>query len=84
MAHLVTFNINSKVALSKDVVFEISEDGKKLGELLISKGNIEWKPKNKAISRHRLGWKEFAKVMIAEGKLVRVAPQKRKPRKSKV
>lgn len=71
MAHTVTFDIQTKVALSKDVKFEIRNDDGKLGELLISKGNIEWKAANKQVKKHRLTWEKFAALMEQEGRQVR-------------
>lgn len=71
MAHKVTFDIQTKVALSKDVKFEIRNDWGKLGELLISKGNIEWKAANKQVKKHRLTWEKFAQMMEQHGHPVR-------------
>lgn len=71
MAHTVTFDIQTKVALSKDVKFEIRNDEGKLGELLISKGNIEWKAANKQVKKHRLTWEKFAVLMEQEGQPVK-------------
>ena len=71
MAHTVTFDIQTKVALAKDVKFEIRNDQGKLGELLISKGNIEWKAANKQVKKHRLSWEKFAFLMEQEGQPVK-------------
>ena len=44
MAHEVVMDIATKFVLHKDVSVEVKKDGKKLGTVLISKGNIEWVP----------------------------------------
>lgn len=65
--HDVSFEIPQKFVLSKDVKFEIKTNGSKLGELLISKGNIEWVPASNSVNKHRLSWEKFAKLMESEG-----------------
>lgn len=77
MAHDIYFTIPQKVALSKDVEFEVVSKAKKLGTLLISKGNVEWVPVNNKINKHRLSWEKFAKVMVANGREVKIS--KRQP-----
>jgi hypothetical protein len=52
--HDISFDIHQKFVLSGDVVFEVKSDGKKLGPLLISKGNIEWVPTNNSVKKRRL------------------------------
>ena len=69
-AHQVVLSIPEKFILSKDVEFEIKSDGHKLGSLLISKGNIEWKPANASKRHHRLTWEKFAEFM-EEKKIVK-------------
>ena len=45
MVHTVKMEVPKvKSVLNKDVIFEISNSAGKLGELHISKGNIEWLP----------------------------------------
>ena len=46
----------------KDAYFEIYEDGKKLGTITISKGSIEWYPKN-AKQPYEFSWGEFDKMI---------------------
>ena len=69
--HSVSFEVPAKFVLSKDVEFEIKSDGVKLGTLLISKGNIEWRPTGKVVKKHQLTWEKFAGLMEAEGKVVK-------------
>ena len=48
--------------MNADVEFVIKENGRKLGELHISKGNIQWFPNNGRIAR-KIKWSKFAKIM---------------------
>lgn len=68
MAHEVSINLHQKIVLSKDVEVEVRADDAKLGTILISKGNIEWVPAGNSVNKHRLTWKQFAKLMEGEGK----------------
>ncbi|GAB3189116.1 hypothetical protein [Hydrogenophaga aquatica] len=65
--HDVTVAIPQKLVLSKDVEFEVKSDGKLLGNLLISKGNIEWRPAKASVNKLRLSWERFAALMSEEG-----------------
>lgn len=80
MAHEVTLDIATKFVLHKDVKLEVKSGGKKLGTLLISKGNIEWLPSGAHVNKKRLTWNAFAKLMTGEGKPAKV--KKRAPGKT--
>lgn len=69
--HDVSFEIPAKFALAKDVVFDIKSDGAKLGTLLISKGNVEWKPAKAVSTKYRMSWEKFAALMESSGRLVK-------------
>ena len=71
MAHEVTMDVSSKFVLHKDVSVEIKKDGKKLGTVLISKGNIEWVPSGNSVNKKRLSWSKFAELMEQEGRNVK-------------
>lgn len=71
MAHEVTMDISTKFVLHKDVEIEVKKDGKKLGTVLISKGNIEWMPANNSVNKKRLSWTKFAELMCEQGRDVR-------------
>ncbi|VVE80367.1 hypothetical protein [Pandoraea sputorum] len=73
MAHEVTLDIATKFILHKDVKIEVKTSEGKLGELLVSKGNIEWVPAGNSVNKRRLSWTRFAKLMELEGKPVRVS-----------
>ena len=69
--HAVSFEIPAKLALAKDIVFDIRSDGSKLGALLISKGNVEWKPAKSVTTKYRISWEKFAAIMEEHGRQVR-------------
>lgn len=73
MAHEVTVDIATRFVLHKDVEVEVRQDGAKLGTLLISKGNIEWRPSGHSVTKHRMSWAKFASFMELEGKVVKQA-----------
>jgi hypothetical protein len=47
---------------TKDIVFVVSDDEGKLGELHVSKGPVDWLSRN-AQARDRLPWDRFGQVM---------------------
>jgi hypothetical protein len=71
MAHEVKLKLHTKVVASKDMEVVVRESSGKLGTLLISKGNIEWRPAWKSVKKHRLSWGSFADLMKEHGKLVK-------------
>ena len=64
--HKVIMRQPREKIVNSDVVFVIKEGEKKLGELHVSKGSIEWKPSNGRFKR-RMRWSKFAKFMESEG-----------------
>lgn len=71
--HDVSFEVPQKFVLSKDVKFEVTSNGSKLGELLISKGNVEWIPASNSVNKKRISWEKFAKLMESEGSTKKIA-----------
>lgn len=71
MAHEVTMDISTKFILHKDVKVEVKKDSKKLGTLLISKGNIEWLPANNSVNKKRLSWVKLAELLAEQGRDVK-------------
>ncbi len=61
MAHKVYFSVPEKQLQSTDLVFSISEDGQKLGELHISRGGVDWWPSYAKSKKRKFSWKRFAK-----------------------
>jgi hypothetical protein len=45
-----------------DLVIEVTSDGAKLGELRVSRGTIDWAPKNHSYGIS-LTWEQFDKLM---------------------
>lgn len=72
MANEVVLDIKTKLVLHKDVEVEIKTKGKKLGTLLISKGNVEWVPSGNSVNKHRLSWEDFAELLVNNGKVVKI------------
>lgn len=58
--------------LHKDVIIDIKRNGRKLGTVLVSKGNIEWVPAGNSVNKKRLSWAKFADLMETEGKDVKI------------
>ena len=73
MAHEVRLKLNTNVVAYKDVEVSVRGASGKLGTLLISKGNIEWRPAWKFVRKYRFTWEKFAERM-QEGKRVRAKP----------
>ncbi len=71
MAHEVNVQLSSKIVQHKDMAIEVKQDGSLLGRLLVSKGNVEWKPAGNQIRKHQLSCVKFAGLMEAHGKVVR-------------
>lgn len=54
-----------EIVMNSDIEFIVRENGKKLGELHVSKGSIEWLPNNGRFKR-RMSWSKFAQLMDGE------------------
>ena len=62
MAYTVNITDLPTLQIGKaDVRFSISNEGGKIGTLLVSKGGIEWRPTKK--HERRSNWKEFDTTM---------------------
>ncbi len=71
-SHKVALRLPAKLILAKDVEFDVKSDAKKLGTLLVSKGNIEWVPANHSVRKKRLSWEKFAELMETSGRTKRM------------
>jgi len=49
--------------VSADLVIEVESDGKKLGELWISRGTIDWRPRGHTYAKSSMTWEQFSKRM---------------------
>lgn len=72
MAHEVRAKIDTKVVGSKDLEISVKSGNVKLGTLLISKGNVEWRPKGNRVNKKRLSWGKFAVLIESEGKAAKI------------
>lgn len=52
---------------SADLVIEVASGSKKLGELWISRGSIDWKSRNKQYASTSMPWEKFAELMEQAG-----------------
>jgi hypothetical protein len=69
-SHSISMKQPQEVILGKDVQFTIKRDGRKLGELHVSKGNLEWVPAGSKVKTYRLKWAQVAVIFEDEGRLV--------------
>lgn len=69
-SHSISMKQPQEVILGKDVQFIIKRDGRKLGELHVSKGNLEWVPAGSKVKTYRLKWAQIAAIFEDEGRLV--------------
>lgn len=63
MAHKITMEIPKRTITKEDVIFVVSKNSVKIGELLISKGNIEWWPAGKKRHGKKMSWRTLADQM---------------------
>jgi hypothetical protein len=67
MAHEVRLKLDAAIVQNKDMEVVIKSNDGKIGTLLISRGNIEWRPKGNYVNKKRLTWKKFAELMEKNG-----------------
>lgn len=53
-----------------DFEFEVLEDCAKLGTLKVSKGSVDWLPRDKKTTHYKMEWADLAKLIQAHGKQV--------------
>ena len=63
--HKVIMRQPNHLEVNVDIEFIIKENGRKIGELHVSKGSIEWLPSNGRYKR-RMRWSKFAELMNEE------------------
>jgi hypothetical protein len=72
MAHKVKIIEMPSIELTgNDLKFEIKKNSEKIGELLISKGNVEWWPRGNKRYKKRLTWSQFQFHMEQWGRQVK-------------
>ena len=68
MAHKIEMTIPKTQIISTDVEFVIKQNGKLLGRLNVSKGNLEWIPAGNYVKKYRLRWGSVDTLMRQFGK----------------
>lgn len=68
MAHSIEMQIPKTQVIKTDVEFIIKKDGKLLGRLNISQGNLEWIPSGNSVKKYRLRWGALDTIMRKYGK----------------
>jgi hypothetical protein len=66
MAYDVSLKTAAFEVTKKDVEFQVKHDDAMLGRLRISKGNVEWVPKDYEYG-YQMNWKEFGALMATNG-----------------
>ena len=64
--HDIKMTIPAKTVYNKDAEVDVQSNGDMLGTLRISKGTIEWRPKNYTYGFH-MNWEKFDRIMREEG-----------------
>jgi hypothetical protein len=70
--HKITMSLPAGLVVNSDVEFVVMSGSEKLGELHLSKGSLDWRPKNSKKTEYRLSWERFAQVMATEGRETRL------------
>jgi hypothetical protein len=73
MAHEVRVKIDTAFVGNKDFEIVVKSSEGKIGTLLISKGNVEWRPKGNSVNKRRLAWAKFSDFMEKYGKPVKAS-----------
>jgi hypothetical protein len=80
--HEIVISNPNKSVLHTDVEFTVKSNGRKLGTLLLSKGNVEWIPVGNSVHRHRVSWEKFAELMEGSKPKRKVAAAKKTAKKT--
>jgi hypothetical protein len=82
MAHEISLVANMNFVLHKDVLFMVktvaNAKAAKVGTLMLSKGNVEWRPKGNSVYAHQLSWEKLGALMMEKGRKVRKAKRRAK------
>lgn len=88
--HTVTVKVPMPMEIERtDCVIRVEEDGKVLGKLLISKGSVDWVPRDVEVNAISYTWANFAEVLSTSdlGKAKRLnkkAPKKKAVKKKTI
>jgi hypothetical protein len=65
--HAISLEFSKEIeVLNSDIVVVVRKDAEKLGTLTLSKGSIDWRPKNArpgSKAETQLSWAKFAELM---------------------
>lgn len=67
MAHKVMFALPDRELGKADIEFKVKKNGQMFGRLLVSKGAVVWRPRNKHRGR-RLSWRRFEEIIGEHGR----------------
>ena len=65
MAHRIAVSVPEIELANRDLIIVVSSDGEKLGELRISKGGLDWWPKDAKTKKRRKTWAQLKTFMEA-------------------
>ncbi len=77
MPHQLKIKMPAMEVVNRDVTVEVATKETKdaaawkMGEVQISRGNIQWKPRDHSTTKYQLSWKDFAEMMRQHGKEVK-------------
>lgn len=57
--HDVTFSVRERSIENRNIVFKVFSDGQRLGDLYVSKGGVDWRPRSKQSAHFRFSWEQF-------------------------
>jgi hypothetical protein len=61
----------------RDVVFTIKSDGRKVGELHVSQGDLTWRPSRTSRTEYKVPWAQFDAWMRESGAKRQTASRRR-------
>jgi hypothetical protein len=68
MPHSIEMKLPKTQVVKTDVEFIVKKDGKLLGRLNISQGNLEWIPSGHSVKKYKLRWSALDALMRVHGK----------------
>ena len=69
----IDIDVHDLEVTTKDVVFKIYEEGKKFGELRLSRGAVVWRGRSDQIGR-KMRWRKFDQLMQQEARRAELRP----------
>ena len=71
MSHDIYIEIPRINVKHTDMRIVVNKNGAKIGELLVSKGNVEWWPKGNFRNKKRMKWSQLDELFREHGKTVK-------------